>query len=315
MTTFLLRHFTSADIPQVTDLQQAYQRIYPHTNVVPGEVYLSPGFEGGRNISCAFDEQGALRAYAPLFPVLTEAPGLPHTFWTEVKARPDDPAFQEVKEMLLEQIRQRAAEVASACPGHPVHLTFQYHPSESASIDFACAHGGVYTESVFRLYRELTTELPTIPAPAGLQIRRWRLESEADLAAYVAARNEVFPETPVTLADWRAFLTSPAWKDGTQITAFDGPEVVGCVAAYWDEALRQITGREAGYTEYIFVRERWRGRGVAAHLIAQAMAYLKDCGKEAAFLEVKATNENALGLYLRLGYEKVDETRFYVIKM
>ena len=91
--------------------------------------------------------------------------------------------------------------------------------------------------------------------------------------------------------------------------------MVGCVAAYWDDTLRQATGCEAGYTEYIFVREKWRGRGVAAHLIAQAMAYLKEHGREMAFLEVKASNENALGLYLRLGYQKVDETRFYVVRV
>jgi ribosomal protein S18 acetylase RimI-like enzyme len=315
MPSFILRNFTPEDIPQITSLQEAYHQTYPHAGVVPGEVYLSPGFAGGQNIFCAFDEKGSLRGYAPVFPVLTEAPGLPHTLWAEVKARPNDPTAAEVKEALLERARQRVEEIASVSPGHAVHLTFQYHPSETASIEFVCAHGGAYTESVFRLMRDLTAEPPSIPPPAGLQIRRWTLQGEADLAAYVNARNEVFPETPVTLADWQAFLASPAWKEGTQVAAFDGPEVVGCVAAYWDDTLRQITGREAGYTEYIFVREKWRGRGVAAHLIAQALAYLKEHGREAAFLEVKAVNENALGLYLRLGYQKVDETCFYVIRI
>jgi ribosomal protein S18 acetylase RimI-like enzyme len=311
MQKLTIRRFTPVDVPAITSLQKAYQQAYPHATVVPGEIYLSPGFEEGRNIFCALDESGQMLGYAPLYPVLTQSPGLAHTVWAEVKALPEAQNFLEVKEALFEAAARRAQEAGTAVPGHGVQLTFQYHPSETASIAFVQAHGCAYTESLFRLMRDLADALPTLQPPEGIEVRRWHLDSETEQAAYVAARNEAFPATPLALADWQCFLASPAWKEGTNLAAFDGAEVIGCVTAYWDEALVQASGRQAGYTEYIFVREKWRGHGIAACLITQALRYLQDCGREAAFLEVKASNENALGLYTRLGYKKVDETRFY----
>ena len=315
MAALTLRNFTPDDIPQITALQQAYQHTYSHAAVIPGEVYLSPGFENGRNIFCAFDEQGILQGYAPLLPVLTDSHDLPHTVWAEVKAHPRCPSPEQAKDALFERVVQRACQVASAVPGHAVNLTFQYHPSETSSIDYVSRRGCTYSESVFRLRRDLAEALPLVPAPESLDIRRWHMDTEAEQQAYVQARNEAFPEALTTLADWQAFLASPSWQEGTTLTAFDGSEVVGCVSAYWDETISQMTGCKAAYTEYIFVRSSWRGRGIAAHLIAQSLAYLKEQGREAAFLEVKAANENALGLYLRLGYRKVDETRIYVLAL
>ena len=67
-------------------VQQAYQQVYPNASVILGEVYLSSGFEDGRNIFCAFDENEVLQGYAPLFPDLTADPKIPHTLWAEVKA-------------------------------------------------------------------------------------------------------------------------------------------------------------------------------------------------------------------------------------
>ena len=149
--------------------------------------------------------------------------------------------------------------------------------------------------------------------PNKIEVRPWKIESEADLQAYVQARNEAFPEAPITPADWQPSFDSDSMHEGTTITAFDGQEICGCVTAYWDEAISQRVGQKVGFTEYIFVREKWRKQGIAAFMINQAMRYLKEHGREAAFLEVKAANEKALSVYTRLGYVKVDETRLYVL--
>jgi ribosomal protein S18 acetylase RimI-like enzyme len=315
MADIYIRNFIPEDIPQITAVQEAYRQAYPHASVVPGEAYLSPGFEGGKNIFCAFDGKGMLQGYAPVFPVLIEAPNLPHTVWTEVKADPESDSLPEVKEALFERVLKRAKEVTSTVAGHAVQVTFQYHPTETSSIEFVTSRGCAYSESVFRLRRDLAEELPVVHAPESIEIRGWHMDSEGEQQAYVRARNEAFPEAPVSLADWQSFLTSPAWKEGTNITAFDGPEVVGCVTAYWDEFISQQAGCRAGYTEFIFVRAQWQRGGIASAMITQALAFLKEHGREAAFLEVKASNEKALDLYTRLGYRRVDETRFYVLRL
>jgi ribosomal protein S18 acetylase RimI-like enzyme len=315
MSNIVIRPFTPDDIPHVMALQRAYQQVYPHAAVIPGEVYLSAGFAGGKNIFCAFDDIGSLQAYAPLFPALTEAPQTPHTVWAEVKASPDLASPHQVKDLLFERVVDRARALASALPGHPTRLTFQYHPTENSSIAYVTSRGCAYRESVFRMMRDLSQALPAVPPPDPIIVRTWRMEGEQERQAYVQARNEAFPEAPVTLADWQDFLGSPAWQEGATLAAFDGDEVVGSLTAYWDETISQLAGCKAGYTEYIFVRAGWRKRGIASCLISQGLNYLKEHGREAAFLEVKASNRQALHLYNRLGYTLIDESRLYVLDL
>ena len=97
MSSFEIRKFTAQDIPDVMSLQRAYEQLYPHGMVVPGEVYLSAGFEEGENVLCAFDAQGCLQGYAPVFPNLTEQPGSPHTIWAEVKVAPQLDSPRELR--------------------------------------------------------------------------------------------------------------------------------------------------------------------------------------------------------------------------
>jgi len=315
MSSLLIRNFTPDDIVQVMELQQEYQKVYPNANVIPGEAYLSPSFCDGKNIFCAFDERGFLQGYAPLFPVLTEVPQATHTIWAEVKVDPQSLCPQDVKDCLFERILNRAEEVVQPSPGHPVQMIFQYHPSETFSIEFVISRGGVYSESVFRMMRDLTQELPAISTPEQIEVRPWRMESEKEQLAYVQARNEVFSDAPVTLADWQSFLHSASWDTGTTFTAFDQQEIVGSVAVYWDETISQQIGRKTGFTEYIFVRENWRKRGIAPFMIYQGLIYLKKHGREAALLEVKAANQRALDLYYGLGYQLIDESRLYVLPL
>ena len=101
MSSFTIREFTAEDIPQVMGLQRAYQQVYPNAAVIPGEVYLSSGFDAGENIFCAFDESGCLQGYAPLFPNLTVEPHIPHAVWAEVKVRPELANPYEVKDLLF----------------------------------------------------------------------------------------------------------------------------------------------------------------------------------------------------------------------
>jgi ribosomal protein S18 acetylase RimI-like enzyme len=233
-----------------------------------------------------------------------------------VKVRPELDSPRTIKDALFERVVERAGEIGRAAPGHETRLSFQYHASETASIEYVLSRGCAYSESVFRMTCDLSKPLPLIPAPEKIEIRPWRMEGEAEQQAYVRARNEAFPGQPVGLADWQYFLSSPAWQEGgNAITAFDGEEIVGSVAAYWDEAISQQIGTKIGTTEYIFVRANWRRRGIAASLISQALLYLKEHGREIAVLEVSAANRNALDLYQRLGYEVVEETRVYVLRL
>jgi ribosomal protein S18 acetylase RimI-like enzyme len=315
MSSLRTRNFVPEDLPQIMALQQEYQHAYPHAMVVPGEVYLSPGFEGGANIFCALDDEGCLQGYAPLLANLTGDAHLPNIVWAEVKTAPGYSNAKAAKDLLFEKVVARAREIATATPDKRTEVTFQYHPSETDSVQYVLSKGCSRTATVFRMMRDLAADLPTTPCPPGIDLRHWRMETDGEQRSYVQARNEAFPDAPVSLGDWQAFLQSPAWQAASAVTAFDGAEIVGSVAAYCDDALSQYTGNKASLTEYIFVRPPWRGRGIAAYLISESLRFLKDRGRDAAYLEVKASNEHALGLYRRLGYEVIDQTELYVLEL
>lgn len=316
MKNITIQPFCADHIPAVVALQAAYTAVYPDAPIIPGELYRSPAYENGRNIFCALDESGTLLGYAPLYPVLMrDGSRLPHTVWTEIKTHPDCGSPEEVKDQLFECIRLRAREITNEFQGHPVHLTFQYFPSETASIAYVLSRGCQQTESVFTMRRELSKEIPLPASMTDIEIRPWRMESEAEQQLYVQARNECFPEAPVALGEWQYFMQSPHWSVGTTFAAFDGDELAGNVAVFWDEADNQRTGKKIGFTEYIFVRSPWRGKSIARSLINSGLAYLKEHGLDEAHLEVRAINEGALGLYYDLGYEVIRESRFYVLAL
>jgi hypothetical protein len=63
---YQIRPFAPGDVVQVMVLQHTYADSYPGALVIPGEVYLSSGFDGGRSVFCAVDDAGGLVGYAPL---------------------------------------------------------------------------------------------------------------------------------------------------------------------------------------------------------------------------------------------------------
>jgi ribosomal protein S18 acetylase RimI-like enzyme len=316
MKIITIQPFTASLIAAVVDLQLAYAAVYPDAPVIPAEAYLSPAFEGGRNVFCVVDESGTLIGYAPLYPVLMQNDShLPHTFWVEIKTDPACAASEEIKDQLFERIRLRTHELTKAFPGHPAQLTFQYFPSETASIAYVLSRGCQYTETVFTMRRDLSKEIPSMSPVNGIRICPWLMESEAEQQMYMQARNECFPEALIALEEWQYFMQSLQWSVGTTFAAFDGDELVGNVAVFWDEAENQRSGKRIGFTEYIFVRPGWRGKNIGRQLINAGLAYLKQHDLAEAYLDVRAMNKSALHVYVDLGYEVIRESRFYVLRL
>ncbi len=299
---------TPQDLPQLAALQQKYLALCPGALVVPGEVYLSPGFAGGQNIFCARGAAGELLGFAPLYPNLVAAGT--HTLWVDILVDPGLPERQAVREALLERLCARSRAVVAEAAALPAQLIFQYFLEERERIAYVQQRGFTHTASVFRMGRDLAQPVPPAAVLPGISIRPWRMESQAEQEAYVAARNRCFPEAPVTLGDWQYFLSSPLWAAGTCLAAFAGQQLVGSLAAYWDDVENRQSHQALGFTEYIFVLPEWRGRGIARALILGGLDYLRRSGLQQAVLEVKASNQAALGLYQALGYQVLRESWF-----
>lgn len=107
---------------------------------------------------------------------------------------------------------------------------------------------------------------------------------------------------------WEAFLRHESFRPDLSTVALD--EATGEVAAYqmsmYDADAFAKEGRHSGYTDILGVRRAWRGRGIAAALLIDAMARYKAAGMDVATLDVDTDNPSgAVALYKNLGYTAI----------
>lgn len=293
-TTLAYRAFTEDDIGPIADLQRRYAEVYPCRPPVPGQVYLSPAFDGGRNVRCACGADGGLLAYAAYYPQ-------PEQAWVHLLSRADLAEADAIKDRLYDWLVERARRDGQA------RLAFQCFAQEDEYIRYARRVGADCAYSVHTLRRPLDQPIPDCPPPVEFEIRYLRMQTEAEQRGYVAARNECFPGANVTLEDWQFLARSPWWEHGACVAGFAGGTLAGSVAVFWEP------GSLDGSTEYVFTRPAFRGKGLARALLAESLRYLKEHGLAAAVLEVKADNESALALYRGLGYAAVQESVVYEV--
>lgn len=289
------RTFNKADVEALDRLLQAYTRAYPPRTSPPAQFYLSPYFDGGRNVFCAFDDGGQLVGYAPFLPQGDHA-------WAEVMAYPgleDAQLKPGLWAWLLDQARQGGQE----------RLFFQYYPIEEPAIRFVNNQGGQYRYSIFAMRRDLSRPIPSPSPAAGFTLRLWRMESEAEQRQYLEGRNACFPEAFTSLEEWQYFTRTPLWEQGVNLAAFAGDQLAASVLVFWPP------DSSTGSTEYVFTMQGYRGRGLARALLIEALNYLKKHGLKHASLEVRAGNSGALGVYTRLGYEVEGESRVYLVEL
>jgi ribosomal protein S18 acetylase RimI-like enzyme len=150
-------------------------------------------------------------------------------------------------------------------------------------------------------------EAPVRPLPAGLEIRPvlpehmravWEAQREMNSGLFENVAEDWLDEK------FPAWLANPENNPRFWQVAWDGDNLAGMVLAHLDEQANEKHNRKRGYTEHIYVRPPWRGRGLASALIARSLQVLKAQGMEEAELGVDAENESAaFRLYESLGYK------------
>jgi ribosomal protein S18 acetylase RimI-like enzyme len=150
-------------------------------------------------------------------------------------------------------------------------------------------------------------EVPIRPMPAGLEIRPVLSENMRSVWEAQKEMNEGLFEN--VAEDWLddkfpAWLANPENDPRFWQVAWSGDQLAGMVLARIDEKENEERQRKHGYTEHIYVRPPWRGRGLASALIARSLQVLKDQGMTEAELGVDSENESAaFHLYESLGYK------------
>lgn len=116
-------------------------------------------------------------------------------------------------------------------------------------------------------------------------------------------------QTQEWIADWMSGDNAEAkkikMKDSTILTHYESGEIVGiiCVGTYGHES-------EKGAVLWIAdlaVHPDYQKRGIATKLIKQGLSYGKSHGAKRSFLMADDTNDNAIGLYKKMGFEPIED--------
>jgi len=164
-----------------------------------------------------------------------------------------------------------------------------------------------------RPLRGSAAPIPEITVPQGLHLAAWtedldesvRLAHNVSFAGHWGSqpRDEELWKESVTehrtfRRDWSRVVI-----DQTQPPDDDPPGVVGYLAAHAYPQDWPAKGYSQGWVSLVGVRPAWRGRGLAAALLAENMRSLAADGIDAAGLNVDTGNASgALDLYLGMGY-------------
>ena len=208
-------------------------------------------------------------------------------------------------------VREGDRRIRAMAAGHPSlpERFFQGWATESHTqwIDAVKTEGYEAVRHFRNMVRALETVPPVeaAPLPDGLEVRPveaahmrriWDAQAEVnrELFEYVAEQ-----WTDERLSGWLADAshTPRLWQ-----VAWEGDHVAGMVLPRVDEANRG-RDKKRGYTEHVFVRRSWRGRGLAKALLVRSLGVLKEEGMDEAELGVDSENDSgAYGFYQRLGY-------------
>jgi len=158
-------------------------------------------------------------------------------------------------------------------------------------------------------------QIPEMPLPAGFEIRPvrpdhygkiWEADKEASRLDWDFSENKWDDE------HFKVFMRTNAFQPDLWQVAWKGEMLAGMVLNYIVEEENRQTGRKQGHTEHVFVREQYRGRGLARALLASSFKVLKDHGMDEATLGMEVENpHDPLRLYEGMGFRVVKHFTWY----
>ena len=147
-------------------------------------------------------------------------------------------------------------------------------------------------------------------ADAGPAAARLRPMVSADLTAVMAIEDELFPEDPWTAQMFADEVALPPEVRLYLVAEADGDAGAGPVIAGYAGMLFVPGGLQADVLT-IAVHERYWGLGIGSALLGALIQAARDRDCAEVFLEVRADNPRAHGLYLRRGFAEIGVRRGY----
>lgn len=223
-----------------------------------------------------------------------------HVIFLNLKTLPHRAADYSLHERLYEPLLQRAHALKQALPGpYRTMIAVGNRSTETHNNAFFQSKGFVYWKSLYTMRREGSSSIEPAPLASPYRCSPWNSEDGVD--EYLAADREIWPEAPIGREAFAARQKKASW---TAFVVREHGLLVGSIMAWVDED-------GDGAIEDVFVREPWRKQGIAAYLLARALAYLQACGCATATLQVETANQSALSLYRAAGFQVESEEARY----
>ena len=184
---------------------------------------------------------------------------------------------------------------------------------DPAPAGFIAALDATYHSSIWLC--ELAANAPAeAPAfPPDVVVRAYR--DPADMVAYVALASASFADHPTPMEFTETMVTRshalPEFDPASILLVAPADDPEALIA--WAKARRFETddGMPRGSIDFIGVLPAWRRRGLGQELLRWGIDRLRATGAEVIELNVTASNERALELYRRAGFEPVVEWPHY----
>jgi len=153
----------------------------------------------------------------------------------------------------------------------------------------------VRSAQTVRSTRLLEPELMSVrPDRAGLVIRPFVPDDEAEVVALWEAAGLTRPWNDPRKDVARKLRVQPEWF----LVAALGGEIVGSVMAGYDG--------HRGWVNYLAVSSAYRRTGVGRALMSEVERVLGEAGCPKINMQIRGTNDSAVGFYQALGYTKDD---------
>jgi len=279
----------------------------PTAELLAHEWGPNPGFEPRRDVRVVAEGGDRFVAMATTDWRTREPRFVGHIM--ELWVRPDR-RRQGLGTTLLEWVEGHALSLARAGEAGPAdwpHVLGGWGDTQVAGhAELAARHGYAVHRHGYEMVRAVADPVGEHPLPTGLEVRP---VEPAQYRAIWAADVEAFRDHPEpanrTDEDFERWFSAPYLDTSLYQIAWDGDEVAGSVLTSINAEENQRLGVSRAWLDHVSVRRPYRGRGLAASLIASTLGILRERGIEQAALGVDAQNPTgALRLYEKLGFRR-----------